>query len=212
VVLDQSVVNSKLYKAFKKLDFDISNPRKTVNTLNKYFKKSGVIFDTISSDLMKSNDLIIYGYYCPDKLDDKITIILQYNSNTNLQYDETIIFDISVIIQHELVHEGQEQKRNSWHFRIAPPLPSPIDETGALEMKAYLSHPDEIDAYAFQALLEISYKCLGNHISLNFVKFMLDSSESWGLYQAANVDDHVKRRFLRKLCKWYYQGIHWQES
>lgn len=209
----QKAINNELHKI---LNSNIHNNlvQKFVDELNRseFFKSIGCAFDYwLKFDIASIPMMIYSGKFAWDNDRYPIKILLTECSN-NLyvpnqikeKKKSEILFDLSKIIQHELIHKFQfESGGNNFERYYNYFYPSE-------DMKGYLSHKDEIDAYAHDICLEVTRK---NPQGLrdDIVQNIKMHSQSYRDYTKVFPPNHkVMKRLLKKVVKYSeFDTSHW---
>lgn len=183
--------------------------RKLLNNIRKEFLNSGLEIKITTTKDKHLAEEVFYanGYY--DAEDDKngdcpIELIITHNfPKDTVWYPElskNLLIQVFDTVVHELKHRRQYRKRNYKHG---------IGHTDT--HRAYLSDPDEIDAYAISIAIELS-RSLGRNRSLRFLhnidllsRFKLNEnfvSPSLSMYKGELTEPNNK--VIKKLVKKVY--------
>ncbi len=200
-LISQRKINQKLKKCFKEIENE-TRPAFIIKALDTSFKNLGIRFLWLNDEHTPKNSFETWGYFIPDKKHNKIQIVLLFNKSfEKLIINDELIFDISVTIQHELRHLEQYVNRGNRWFDQKSKMPNPHKISELEEIYDYLAIPDEIDAYALSAILEMSF--YSPHTDF------LSSLEYSITYQNYSHFPDLKPRILKKIYKLYRQGVRW---
>jgi hypothetical protein len=202
-ILSQRTINKRIRKAFDGLGNTVIEPKKLAIELRKLFKKSKIGFSIINEPDAVLNYIETTGFYCPDSPIN--TIIIQFNVNPNttfVELTESLLVDISMTIQHELVHKRQFHKRGKKFFDSYDFNPN---ITSTEELKQYFETPDEVDAYALNIILGLTYTFPG--LEAKDINKFLIFSDIWYIYDITS--RKTRKRLLKKVYKLHQQGVHW---
>ena len=150
----------------------------------------------------KPNEIDTWGYFTPDK-EDMVSIVLLFHENEQFcVIDKEMVFELSMTIQHELRHVYQHFRRGHVFYEQKAKLPSPKN-LNYQEIEQYLLIPDEIDAYAVNILLELSYEYPNLNEEHLKSSESLEKSITWKIYEHF---PHIRTTMLKKIYKLYGQG------
>lgn len=136
-----------------------------VAQLQEALKPFGVMVIWEQNERLKPNHKWIKGYYCWNRKQQPIEIILEFSTESPW-YDwndprgrpNRTLFVLSQTLQHELIHKFQNQRRNPENYTHDLYQPINHRKTGAAKSQIeYLSMFDEIDSYGHDIAMEIRY-------------------------------------------------------
>lgn len=181
----------KLYNILSKKSFNISN-NVLVNILNNLFKNNNIKFKLVPIGTKKRYRYIVAGYMF---IDGRIEIEISNNKKTGKFFrrfaqenkkesffsieKNAFLQELLSIISHEMIHIEQYKKSGTKGWL----------ETGETEAE-YLADPQELEAYAQDAAIEIIRRGKSHTIKRYFASF--------------TIKDAILRKFLKKTA--YYCG------
>jgi hypothetical protein len=178
--------------------------------LNKSFADMGVkVTVKKNKNLKETNDMIFEGFFDPTlsfENDEKdIEIVLSFYDNYNINLDsedyEKYKFLFSLVLQHELIHRYQQERRGDNFQR---------EYSSKKKSEQYFGNPDEIDARAHDISLEITRNKCYNLLHNPREASLLTSETLFTYVVLFNSNSKVFKRLMKKvyqcinlpMCQW----------
>lgn len=210
-MIDARSINRRLLKYSDRFA-GFQTPDEIGSILQEVFRPWGVKVLVDTTPDIDIHDFSIGGLFDAERIRQPIEILLYFNSDlkrffwTEEKHDQ-FIFLASQILQHELVHKSQFQKRPADVHHLSFYYDIPARNDSLQEEQDYMAELDEIDAYAHDIALEI----LRHYPDKDPYRILATLPRrrlcfSWNLYKKAfrNCDDwsQVKHRLYSKIYKW----------
>ena len=127
--------------------------------ISSLFHKYGVRVEVLPSDECKDDEVLITGYYDGNLTSKKIGLVFVVSKDsTHIQVADQIsdwfLWAMSLTLQHELIHKFQDAPRD-YEKGLVVPFEYKGRNPDLQEERAYLSDPDEIEAYAHDIVYEV---------------------------------------------------------
>jgi hypothetical protein len=178
--------------------------------LNNSFADMGVkVTVKKNKNLKETNDMIFEGFFDPTlsfENDEKdIEIVLSFYDNYNINLDsedyEKYKFLFSLVLQHELIHRYQQERRGDNFQR---------EYSSKKKSEQYFGNPDEIDARAHDISLEITRNKCYNLLHNPREASLLTSETLFTYVVLFNSNSKVFKRLMKKvyqcinlpMCQW----------
>lgn len=163
-------------------------------------------------------DCWIGGLYDHEIVRNNVILCLVVSPHTNsIILDETswhdFAFTLTQTLQHELIHRHQYDVRTD--DCVLTRYDFPEENRTLFEEREYLSHIDEIDAYAHCIALELKRKYKEETIRKQLRSSKLRGCPSWNSYKKAFRGDNwyqIRRELLRHIYKWLSTAIPYKEN
>jgi hypothetical protein len=207
-------LQSKINKRLDVIGINVINKKINVfefkDMLNKSFADMGVkVTVKKNKNLKETNDMIFEGFFDPTlsfENDEKdIEIVLSfydnYNINLNSEDYEKYKFLFSLVLQHELIHRYQQERRGDNFQR---------EYSSKKKSEQYFGNPDEIDARAHDISLEITRNKCYNLLHNPREASLLTSETLFTYVVLFNSNSKVFKRLMKKvyqcinlpMCQW----------